>query len=343
MTTFYRRGLIVGLLVAVLAACQPPPAPTSLPAPHITSVVVTQVITVVGIQVTRLPSNRTPLPRPTTMPPTAIPTLASGASPAELKYTLLREYPNLFFCDPDFYPVPQADEADLARERFPQLQADPGEFSVILAHNGLSRLTTFTDAQKLLIYREHKKLAGIWFTLSGDKYQFELRTRDATQGYLIRGLIDGRGAITEQERQSGFYITTCPKCLAAWTHISTPQGSVAVEDLKVGDLVWTIDATGARLAAPILKVIRVPVSANHPMVHVGLADGRELWASLGHPLIDGQALGNLNLGDWLDGARITQFDLVPYDQPATYDLLPSGGTGFYWANDILLGSTLANR
>src|SRR3989442_783087 len=28
-------------------------------------------------------------------------------------------------------------------------------------------------------------------------------------------------------------------------------------------------------------------------------------------------------------------------QPYTYDLLPSGDTGFYWANGILVGSTLA--
>jgi hypothetical protein len=36
-------------------------------------------------------------------------------------------------------------------------------------------------------------------------------------------------------------------------------------------------------------------------------------------------------------------ELFPYDHPATYDLLPSGATGFYWADGILIGSTLANK
>jgi hypothetical protein len=30
-----------------------------------------------------------------------------------------------------------------------------------------------------------------------------------------------------------------------------------------------------------------------------------------------------------------------YGQPATYDVLPAGDTGFYWANGILLASTLS--
>jgi hypothetical protein len=32
---------------------------------------------------------------------------------------------------------------------------------------------------------------------------------------------------------------------------------------------------------------------------------------------------------------------VPYDGTRTYDLLPAGATGTYWANGVLLSSTLA--
>jgi hypothetical protein len=31
---------------------------------------------------------------------------------------------------------------------------------------------------------------------------------------------------------------------------------------------------------------------------------------------------------------------LPYAGTTTYDLRPSGDTGFYWANGILIGSTL---
>jgi hypothetical protein len=33
-------------------------------------------------------------------------------------------------------------------------------------------------------------------------------------------------------------------------------------------------------------------------------------------------------------------DRMPYDGGQTFDLLPAGGTGIYWANGIELGSTL---
>jgi len=37
---------------------------------------------------------------------------------------------------------------------------------------------------------------------------------------------------------------------------------------------------------------------------------------------------------------VVRADLVPYAGSATYDLLPAGPTTTYWANGILLASTL---
>jgi hypothetical protein len=73
-----------------------------------------------------------------------------------------------------------------------------------------------------------------------------------------------------------------------------------------------------------------------------LSDGRELHASPGHPTADGRALGDLQAGDLLDGAYVVLMERLPYDGIATFDLLPSGDTGLYWANGILMGSTLAD-
>ncbi len=274
-------------------------------------------------------------------PPTLIPTLPSALSPTDLKYRLLAKYPDFFFCDPDYYPIGRGDEAELAIQRFPELQANVEEFQTILNHNGLSGLTTFTDDQKLLIYREHKKLTAIYFELVGDQYQFQIQTgAEGQKGYIVKGTIDGNGNIRVQERNPGY--PACPICLAAGTLIDTPRGAVAVEKLQEGDPVWTTNEAGERVPAVILKTARVMVPSTHEMVHVILRDGRELWASPGHPTTDGRKLGDLKIGDSLDGARITAVERVPYNQPATYDLLPSGGTGFYWANGILIGSTLAH-
>jgi hypothetical protein len=63
-------------------------------------------------------------------------------------------------------------------------------------------------------------------------------------------------------------------------------------------------------------------------------------ASPGHPLADGRRVGEAGAGDLVDGARVVSAVVLDYDQPFTYDLLPSGDTGLYWANGILLGSTL---
>lgn len=132
----------------------------------------------------------------------------------------------------------------------------------------------------------------------------------------------------------------CPICLAGNTQIDTPLGSVAVKDLKIGMPIWTTDKTGNRVFGTVAKTSKVPVSSAHQMVHLILNDGRDLFVSPGHPTTDGRSIGDLKLGDRYDGASITGAQRIPYDESATYDVLPSGETGFYWANGILIGSTL---
>jgi hypothetical protein len=76
------------------------------------------------------------------------------------------------------------------------------------------------------------------------------------------------------------------------------------------------------------------------MVHLVLEDGRELLASPGHPMSDGRLLGTISTGDFVNGTLVVNAERVPYEEDYTYDILPSGGTGTYWANGIMVGSTL---
>lgn len=316
------------LLIALLVACTPP----------ISGEATAGVSTAVAVT----PRTGTPPPAPTGGPPTPVPTLPSGASPTVLKYVLLAYYPDFFYCDPDFYPVGRGDETQRAVELFPEIQADTEEFQAIIRHLGLSSSSAFSDEEKLLIYREHKKLAAIPFERSGDGYQFqiEIQTSDR-QGFLIRGQIDGKGSIRVNSQQPS--VATCPICLAAHTQIATPLGPKAVEELRAGDPIWTADAQGIRGSAVILQTVSVLAPTDHRLAHLILQDGRELWASPGHPSADGRRLGNLKPGDLLDGSTIKQIELVPYGEAVTYDVLPSGPTGTYWANGILIGSTLAGH
>jgi hypothetical protein len=104
--------------------------------------------------------------------------------------------------------------------------------------------------------------------------------------------------------------------------------------------VWTADLSGARTAAVVSLVGSMTAPADHTVVHLMLADGRELFASPGHPLADGRPLGSIMRGDLVDGAVVVGADRVPYGSGTTFDLLPSGPTGVYWAAGIPLASTL---
>lgn len=132
----------------------------------------------------------------------------------------------------------------------------------------------------------------------------------------------------------------CPICLAGNSLIDTPSGLALVKDLQVGMAVWTTDKIGQRVSGVITKTSKVLVQPTHQMIHLILNDGRELFISPGHPTIDGRVVGDLAPHDLYDGVSVVSTERVPYDESATYDILPSGDTGFYWANGILIGSTL---
>ena len=132
----------------------------------------------------------------------------------------------------------------------------------------------------------------------------------------------------------------CPICLSGNTLIGTPNGNINVKELKKGMLVLTSDRLGHRQPAIILKIGKAQVPPTHKMVHLVLDNGRELFASLGHPTTDGRVFGDVKSGDVIDNSYVKSVELVLYGDGYTYDILPSGDTGFYWANEILVGSTL---
>lgn len=134
--------------------------------------------------------------------------------------------------------------------------------------------------------------------------------------------------------------TPLPICLAENTLIDTPDGQRPVEELEKGMLVWTIDAAGNRVVAPIEKIGKTSASERHKVIRLLLKDGRELFVSAGHPLNDGRLIGALKTGDIIDGSSIAELEYLLYQKPYTYDILPDSETGAYWANRIPLKSTL---
>ena len=258
---------------------------------------------------------------------------------AQLKYRVIDELGRPIFCDPDFYPVARADEADLARQRFPDLQKDTETFTAIVARLKLTG-PAYTADQQLAIYREWKTLNALALQPASDGWGFGYVAEKASSiGERVDGRVSAQGRLTVSSRTpSG--PPPCPICLAVGTRIATPRGEVAVERLRVGDVVWTTDERGGRIPAPLVAVGSTPVPGTHEVVRVALDDGRVVSVSPGHPTADGRRVAGLSPGDALDGARILSVERVRYAGDATYDILPAGATGAYWANGIALGSTL---
>jgi hypothetical protein len=277
---------------------------------------------------------------------TTSPTLITSATSttitypvSELKYKLLAAYPTYFWCDPDLYPVARPGvERQNAIEQFTTIEANQEEFSAILDHLNLPNKASYTDDEKLQIYREYKKLNGAVQVVSADSgYTFTIRIGQ-NQGETIQGTISTTGVIQMTSETASF--NTCPICLAAGTLIDTPEGPIPVEQLGVGMIIYTEDTAGEKITTTISKTASVPAPTDFQIIHIVLSDGLSVSASPGHPTPDGRTIGDLKVGDTLDGKIVVSVTSISYSG-STFDILPDGGTGLYWANGILLKSTLA--
>jgi hypothetical protein len=268
--------------------------------------------------------------------------VGSPLSLNELKFKVLDAVGSPIYCDSDFYPVARVEgEKTNALAKYQEIKADAELYSVIVAHEHLPT-GDLTDDQKLALYRAWKLLRALTLTQTGSDYSFSYRvlSKGGAASYLmVTGTVRVDGVVTVSSR-TPTGAPPCPICLAAATVIATPAGGVRVTEIKPGMVVWTVTADGTRVAAPVLEVGSMEAPAGHLMVHIVLADGRELLASPGHRTADGRPLGSLAARDLLDGSNVVMWELVPYASDRTYDLLPAGPTGTYWANGILLSSTL---
>jgi len=131
----------------------------------------------------------------------------------------------------------------------------------------------------------------------------------------------------------------CPVCASPDTPIATPLGERAIAELRVGDLVYSVD-NGAIMPVRLVSVGKTPVTHHH-VVRLVFREGRSLEISAGHPTGDGRTFGDLQAGGQLDRHEIISAEVVPYRHAFTYDVLPDSSTGTYFAAGALIGSTLA--
>jgi hypothetical protein len=268
----------------------------------------------------------------------AAPSTSTPLSSVELKYRLMDQFGPPAYCDRDQYPVGRPVTPDYVDQQFASIRtSDPQTYQAILKHYHWSE--PINDQQKLQVYADYKRLNAIQLQPNGDRYDFVYAASqgDSKTAERIVGTIDRSGSISVTSR-TPFHLN-CPICLAASTMIDTPEGPRLVSSLRIGMPVWTANAAGQRQAGLVLEAGSTPAPPGHELVHLMLADGRQVWVSPGHPTADGRRVGDLTPGQRLDGSRVVTVDRTSY-VGATYDVLPSGPTGAYWADGILLASTL---
>ncbi len=278
-------------------------------------------------------SGAAPAPSPT----------GSPLSTAALKLAVLDAVGGrLDYCDPDQFPIAHGSALEAAQQRLPMIEADRAAFEAILQHQHLSPGSTFTDDQLITINDLYKQIQAIQLTAEDGAYRFDVlvpASGPETANQRVIGTVTASGHVTIEKRESG-QLLNCPICLVRGVLISTPSGDIPVENVRPGMTVWTTDRLGRRIRGVVLRTGSMQAPLGHEVVRVELADGRSFVASPAHPTSDGGTVGSLKVGDQLDGTTVVGVALLPY-AGRTFDLLPSGPTGAYFANGVLLGSTLS--
>ena len=256
----------------------------------------------------------------------------------ELKYRLVDTIGSPLFCGPPVVRIPS--DAEASQGVAALRSQDAASFDAIVHHEKLDAAHLTADDDRRIV-QQVQVLQALPLPADGQLFRFDYIAGRPSPEHVV-GTIDAHGTISLESHDPTQFPGRggCPICLAATARIATPAGAIPVSDLRAGMLVWTVEA-GRRVATPIAIVRHTPAPFGHRVIRVVLADGRAVVASPGHPTGDGRRLGELNPGDLLDGSRVVSMDVLPYTGD-TWDLLPRSATGTYWANGVLLGSTLSN-
>ena len=256
----------------------------------------------------------------------------------ELKYRLIDTIGSPLFCGPPVVRIPS--DAEASQGVAALRSQDAASFDAIVHHEKLDAAHLTADDDRWIV-QQVQVLQALPLPADGQLFRFDYIAGRPSPEHVV-GTIDAHGTISLESHDPTQFPGRggCPICLAATARIATPDGAIPVSDLRAGMLVWTVEA-GKRVAAPIAIVRHTPAPFGHREIRVVLADGRAVVASPGHPTADGRRVGALSPGDLLDGSRVLTVDVLPYIGD-TWDLLPRSATGTYWADGVLLGSTLSN-
>ena len=120
------------------------------------------------------------------------------------------------------------------------------------------------------------------------------------------------------------------------TLIRTPDGNKKISKIKFGDFVISYGGETVR----VIDLVKIKAK-DRLVVNIELDNKIILEALPDHPLGPSKyKFRDLRTGHEIDGHKIVSIKLVPYKHKYIYDILPQSRTGTYYANDVLIGSSL---
>ena len=257
-------------------------------------------------------------------------------SEADLKFSVIDEVGPPLVCTGWGMPNP----AFSPYQDYLRIVADLPTYQAILRRLHLLPGPLTAD-QIVAVYRQWLDLNAVRLDWQGGVYAFDVypgpTPSEALRNDMV-GDVDVFGRVYNVHQ--GTKLGACPICLPGTSLISTPTGDLAVAGIRVGMHVWSVTRDGHPVDAVVIEARTRLDAPGSRLIHVVLADGRQLTASPPHPIADGRMLGSLKVGDYVDGVGVVRVEAVPDLAGRTFDLLPAGPTGEYWAGGILLRSTL---
>lgn len=151
------------------------------------------------------------------------------------------------------------------------------------------------------------------------------------------GMTYSNGCVAKSRGVKSFTKGECqnPNCLSPDTRIKTDGIQKRIADIKVGDIVISDDDNKVK----VIKIKKIEAK-KYKILKVEFNDGTILEISPNHPTSDGRLFKDLMMGDIVNNRIVIETKLIQYNYKYTYDILPDSEKGNYYANSVLVGSTL---
>lgn len=132
----------------------------------------------------------------------------------------------------------------------------------------------------------------------------------------------------------------CPVCFSPETPISTPNGEIPINQLQIGNEIYSLDENGKQMIVNIVQKDSMNVGNTHHVLEIEYENGEKIYVSPNHPDAKDIPVMHWKAEEVKDNQIIKQVKVVPYTHTHTYDILPNSKSRAYLVKGVWMKSTL---